>query len=429
MRSKLNNPWFWVPSLYFVQGLPYIAVNILSVIMFKNLGMSNTDLAYYTGLLYLPWVVKPFWAPFVDIIRTKRWWTVAMQLFIGLCFCALALLLPFQATTKCLLAVFWILGLASATHDIAADGFYMKALNESKQSMFVGIRSTFYRCAMVFGQGVLVMIAGVLETTLGDVPKAWGITFAILSTFFLLVSFYHILVLPRPQVDRSINQEDLDVFTLFKSFINAFTSFFKIKGIGVAILFILFYRLPEAQLTKMINPFLLDARELGGLGMTTLQAGFVYGTIGVIALLLGGILGGVLVSYGGLKKWLWPMALSLTLPCAVYCYLSMAQPDPALSLNMVIINVCVFFESFGYGFGFVAFMLYMMYISRGLHQTSHYAICTGFMAMGMMFPGMAAGWIQEKLGYVNFFWWIMLCCVVTLVVTAFIKIDSSYGKK
>ncbi len=418
----------WIPTLYLAEGIPYIAVNTLSVIMFKNMGMSNADLAFYTGWLYLPWVIKPFWSPFVDIISTKRWWTVAMQFVMGVACAALAFVLPLSVCLQMSLAIFWLIGFASATHDIAADGYYMLALDSSDQSFYVGIRSTFYRLATIFGQGGLVMLAGFLETSTGNVPMAWSITFIILSVFFLAVAMYHNLILPRPAADKSTGQNG-SMRRIGIEFFQTFGSFFRKKGVWVAMLFILLYRFPEAQLVKIINPFLLDSPEIGGLGLTTAQVGFVYGTIGIIGLTVGGILGGIWVSRVGLKKCLWPMALFLTLPCAVYCWMSIVQPDPANTWNMVLINACVFFEQVGYGIGFTSFMLYMMYFAQGPSKTSHYAICTAFMALGMMIPGMFAGWIQEKLGYVDFFWWIMVCCIVTLAVTAIIKVDPEFGKK
>lgn len=418
----------WIPSLYLAEGLPYIAVNTLSVIMYKNMGMSNADVAFYTGWLYLPWVIKPFWSPLVDIIKTKRWWTVTMQFLIGIAFAALAFTLPFNFYLQLSLAIFWLIGFASATHDIAADGYYMLALDSSDQSLYVGIRSAFYRLATILGQGGIVMMAGYLEQSTGKVSTAWTITFVIMSVLFLLIAFYHSFILPRPAADRpSVKNEGER--TTFKDFINTFVTFFQKKDVLIAILFILLYRFPEAQLVKMINPFMLDPNSAGGLGMTTSQVGFVYGTIGILGLTLGGILGGVLVSRAGLKKCLWPMALCLTLPCAVYCWMSIAMPDPSDAWSMFLINACVFIEQFGYGVGFTSFTLYMMYFAEGPSKTSHYAICTAFMALGMMIPGMFAGWIQEKLGYVNFFWWIMLCCVVTLIVTALIKVDPNFGKK
>lgn len=428
MQNTKKSPMWWIPTLYLAEGLPYIAVNTLSTILYKNMGMSNADLAFYTGWLYLPWVIKPFWSPFVDIIRTKRWWTVYTQLLMGIAFAALAFVLPLDNYLLFSLAIFWLIGFLSATHDIAADGFYMLALDSSDQSLYVGVRSAFYRLATILGQGGIVMVAGYLEATTGHIPLAWAITFATLSVLFLLVTFYHIRILPKPDSDRS-SVEPRSKSSVLKEFFGTFYSFFKKKGVWVAVLFILLYRFPEAQLVKMINPFFLDPVSEGGLGMNTTQVGLVYGTIGIIGLTIGGILGGFIVSRIGLKRSLWPMALALTLPCIVFCWMSISQPDPNLLIDMILINAAVFVEQFGYGVGFTSFMLYMMYFAEGPSKTSHYAICTAFMALGMMIPGMFAGWIQQQLGYVNFFWWIMLCCVVTLGVTALIKVDSSFGVK
>ena len=421
-RSSRRSPWAWVPSLYFAQGIPYVAVMIISVLMYKRLGISNTDIALYTSWLNLPWVIKPFWSPFVDLLKTKRWWVVTMQLLIGAGLAGVAFTIPtaffFQAT----LAVFWLLAFSSATHDIAADGFYMLGLDSHEQAFFVGIRSTFYRIAIISGQGLLVMFAGFMENKTGNIPLAWSVTFYILAGLFLALYLYHRYILPSPKSDKP--SSTLTASTIFKEFFGTFTSFFKKKQAVVAILFMLLYRFPEAQLTKLVTPFLIDPREAGGLGLTTAEIGLVYGTIGTIGLVLGGILGGIAASRGGLKKWIWPMALAITLPDVVFIYLSMALPD-----SLMIINACVFIEQFGYGFGFSAYMLYLIYYSNGEHKTAHYAICTAFMALGLMLPGMMAGWLQERLGYANFFWWVMGCCIVTLIVTAFLKIDPEFGKK
>lgn len=419
---KNRSPWFWVPSLYFAQGIPYVAVMIVSVLMYKRLGLSNTDIALYTSWLNLPWVIKPFWSPFIDLLKTKRWWVVSMQLLIGAGLSGVALTLPTPFFFQASLAVFWLLAFSSATHDIAADGFYMLALNSHEQAFYVGIRSTFYRFSVIAGQGLLVMFAGYLETSTGNIPLAWSITFFILSGIFLALFLYHRYILPRPDIDHP--SVTVTSSTLMKAFFETFVSFFKKKQAFVAILFMLLYRFPEAQLTKLVTPFLIDPRDIGGLGLTTSQIGLVYGTVGTIGLTLGGILGGLAASSGGLKRWLWPMALAITLPDAVFIYLSHFMPDSLLT-----INACVFIEQFGYGFGFSAYMLFLIYYSDGPQRTAHYAICTAFMALGLMLPGMFAGWLQEQLGYENFFWWVMLSCLVTLVVTAFIHVDSEFGKK
>ena len=385
MKTKRTSPWCWIPSLYFAEALPYVAVMTISVIMYKRLGISNTDIALYTSWLYLPWVIKPFWSPFVDLLKTKRWWVVTMQFLIGAGLAGIAFTIPMDHFFQVTLAVFWLVAFSSATHDIAADGFYMLALDSHDQAFYVGIRSTFYRIATIAGQGLLVMLAGALEDSTGKVPFAWSITFLILAGLFIGLCLYHKYILPVPKSDKAA--VTVTASTIFKEFFATFVSFFRKKQALVAILFMLFYRFPEAQLVKLVTPFLIDPREVGGLGLTTSEIGLVYGTIGIIGLTLGGIIGGIVAAHGGLKKWLWPMALAITLPDLVFIYLSSALPE-----SLLVINVCVFVEQFGYGFGFTAYMLYLIYFSDGEHKTAHYAICTAFMALGMMLPGMIAGW-------------------------------------
>ncbi len=416
-----RSPWAWIPTLYFAQGIPYVAVMTVSVIMYKRFGLSNTDIALYTSWLYLPWVIKPFWSPIVDILKTKRWWIVTMQLLIGAGLAGIALTLPTPFYFKASLAFFWLLAFSSATHDIAADGFYMLGLDDSQQSFFVGIRSTFYRLAMITGQGLLIILAGLLEKTTGNIPYAWSLTFFILSGLFLLFFVYHRFILPKPASD--VGKVTHTPAEAMQEFGKTFASFFTKKGIGLAIAFMLLYRLAEAMLVKLASPFLLDGREVGGLALSTQQVGVVYGTVGVIALTLGGIIGGIVASRQGLKFWLWPMALAITLPNLAYVFLSMLLPE-----NFIWVNVAVAIEQFGYGFGFTAYMLYLIYFSQGEHKTAHYSICTGFMALGMMLPGMVAGWVQEQIGYQNFFIFIMICTIPTLLLIPFMKVDKEFGK-
>ncbi|MBD5175653.1 MAG: AmpG family muropeptide MFS transporter [Bacteroidales bacterium] len=629
--ASKRNPWAWIPTLYFAQGLPYVAVMTISVIMYKRLGISNTDIALYTGWLYLPWVIKPFWSPFVDIIKSKRWWTLTMQWIIAFALAGIAFTIPTPFFFQLTLAIFWIVGFTSATHDIAADGFYMLALTEHEQSLYVGIRSTFYRVATVAGQGLLVIVAGLIETNSGlepitvsvnadpavewsapnldaiystepdlmgemqfftpqsplvmatetpedvtadiaghpvkmsfaeyakvmrdsvkhmnerngfvaaevpaataqtaqvatpaegpsafttwvketfgeerepytarnnnfaivgvrlnkqpapgeeivlnvthksgdqsikleqnymptrfvftdknwdkpaylfyeadhklterveahfegasgNIPMAWLVVFAVLSAFFFIVAIYHSWALPHPASDG--RNDSTNASSIMKEFFDTFKTFFQKPQAWIAIAFMLLYRLPEAQLVKLINPFLLDPIDKGGLGLTTGQVGIVYGTVGIIGLTIGGIIGGIVAAKGGLKKWLWPMAWSMSLTCLTFVYLSYAH-EPSL----LTVNICVFIEQFGYGFGFTAYMLYLIYFSEGKHKTAHYAICTGFMALGMMIPGMAAGWLQETIGYRHFFIWTMICCAATIGICAFLKIDPNFGRK
>ena len=414
---KRTSPWAWIPTLYFAQGLPYVAVMTISVIMYKRLGISNADLAFYTGWLSLPWVIKPLWSPFIDLIKTKRWWITTMQLLIGAGLAGIAFTVPTSYFFQLTLAVFWLLAFSSATHDIAADGFYMLGLSPHEQALFVGIRSTFYRIATIAGQGLLIMLAGYLETSTGNIPFAWSITFMVLAGLFLGTWVYHKFILPHPDTDTP--STSISASNILKEFGQTFVTFFQKKQAKVAILFMLLYRLPEAQLAKMSIPFLVDPITEGGLGLTTEQIGFVQGTVGIIGLTLGGILGGIAVSRHGLKRWIWPMVCAISIPDAVYVYLSYAQPE-----SLPIVNLCVFIEQFGYGFGFTAYMLYLIRYAEGEHQTAHYAICTAFMALGMMIPGMAAGWLQEVMGYQLFFIWIMVCTLATFGVTALLKLED-----
>jgi PAT family beta-lactamase induction signal transducer AmpG len=624
MANNKRSPWAWIPTLYFAEALPYVAVMTISVMMYKRLGISNTDIALYTGWLYLPWVIKPFWSPFVDIIKTKRWWILTMQCVLAIGLAGVAFCIPTSFFFQLTLAFFWIVGFTSATHDIAADGFYMHALDEHDQSLFVGIRSTFYRVATLVGQGLLVIIAGLIETntglapaklqinadpsyattkfialpdfakttidTIGDtrfvysdamvnvgtkapaglvmypntsetsfadyskmmldsikqlneangfvavnevktaskkeadkgklfnwlrqhfgenystatnkadniaivgvrlnkrpapdkkivlvvtnkggdqsikleqdklstrfefteknwdkpaylyfkidhklshqasatfegasgnIPFAWLVAIGVLSVFFFIITVYHSWALPRPASDCS--HENLTASKVFHDFFGTFGSFFTKKQVVVAIIFMLLYRLPEAQLVKLIQPFLVDPLDKGGLGLSTGEVGLVYGTVGIIGLTIGGIIGGIVAARGGLKRWIWPMAWSMSLTCLAFVYLSYFPNQSLLS-----VNICVFIEQFGYGFGFTAYMLFLIYFSEGEYKTAHYAICTGFMALGMMLPGMMAGWLQEAIGYQHFFVWTMICCAATIAVCGFVKIDPSFGKK
>jgi MFS transporter, PAT family, beta-lactamase induction signal transducer AmpG len=420
--TKATSPWGWIPTLYFAQGIPYVVAMTVSVIMYKRLGISNTDIALYTSWLYLPWVIKPFWSPFVDLLKTKRWWIVSMQMLIGAALAGVAFLIPTTLFFQSTLAVLWLIAFSSATHDIAADGFYMLALNDSEQSFFVGIRSTFYRLAMISGQGLLIIIAGFLENYTHDLRSAWSITFFILSLLFISFMLYHRFILPTPSNDARSTPKSAKI--VFWEFAHTFSSFFQKKNVALAIAFMLLYRLGEAMLVKMASPFLLDARSDGGLGLSTEQVGLVYGTVGIIALTLGGIVGGIAASRSGLKYWIWPMALCITLPHLAYLFLAWFMPT-----SLIVINIAVAIEQFGYGFGFTGYLLYLIYFADGEHRTAHYAICTGFMALGMMLPGMVAGWLQSLVGYNHFFIVVMICAIPTLAIIPFLKIDREYGRK
>ena len=417
-----RNPWAWVPTLYFAEGLPYVAVMTISLIMYKRLGLSNTDITLYTSWLYLPWVIKPLWSPFIDIIKTKRWWIVTMQLLIGAALGGVAFTIPGPYWLQGSLAFFWLMAFSSATHDIAADGFYMLGLNQNRQAYFVGIRSTFYRIATIVGQGLLVMLAGNLEVLTRNIKFSWSLMFYGMAGLFIAFCLWHKYILPRPSEDKGI--ERMRGSDIMQEFWLTLKTFFHKPQVWAGICFMLFYRMPEGLLAKVSALFLIDTAAKGGLGLSPAEYGLVQGTVGVIGLTLGGILGGIVASRDGLKRWLWPMVCAITLPDIVYVYLAYALPA-----NLIIVNACIFIEQFGYGFGFSAYMLYLIYYSQGEHKTAHYALCTALMALSMMIPGLFAGALQEAIGYSTFFIVVICFCIVTFLVTAFIKIDPAFGKK
>ncbi len=420
--SKTRNPWAWVPTLYFAEGVPYVAVMTISVIIYKRLGLSNTDITLYTSWLYLPWVIKPLWSPFVDMLRTKRWWILMMQILIAAALAGVAFTIPGPLWLQGSLAFFWLLAFSSATHDIAADGFYMLGLEQHEQAYFVGIRSTFYRIATIFSSGLLVGLAGVLQVLTRSIAYAWSLVFYLIAGLFIALWLYHSWALPRPADDQ--NRIQKSAHDIIHEFWQTLVTFFQKPQVWVGICFMLFYRMPEGLLAKVSALFLVDSVKNGGLGLSDVEFGMVQGTVGVIGLTLGGILGGIVASRDGLKRWLWPMVMAITIPDLVYVYLSYALPS-----SLFIINVCIFLEQFGYGFGFSAYMLYLIYYSQGEHKTAHYALCTAFMALSMMIPGLFAGALQESVGYRAFFVIVVVCCAMTYIVSHLLKIDPEFGKK
>ncbi|MDE3099946.1 MAG: MFS transporter [Verrucomicrobiota bacterium] len=392
----------------------------VSVVLYKNLGVSNQTITFYTAWLYLPWVIKPLWSPAVDILKTRRRWIWTMQFLLGAMFAAVGLAIPAPDFFRWTLVFFWLAAFSSATHDVAADGFYMLALAERQQAAFSGIRNTFYRVANIAAQGGLVALVGTLYNDSRDYASAWREVFAPLAVVFGLLAVYHRWILPRPAADApgKVTKE------FAANFLKIFISFFQKPRIGWLLAFLLLFRFGEAQLVAMTRPFLLDARSAGGLGLSDSDFGAIYGTCGVAALLCGGILGGLMVARQGLKFWLWPMLLAIHLPDAVFIWLAWAQPA-----NHFAIAAAVVVEQFGYGFGFTAFMLYMIYIARGEHRTAHYAICTGFMALGMMTPSFWSGWLQERIGYVLFFTWVILATAPGFLVALRAPLDPEFGKR
>lgn len=415
-----RSPWTWIPSLYFGQGIPYVVVMTLSVVMYKNLGISNTDIALYTSWLYLPWVIKPLWSPLVELMGTKRRWIWLLQFLIGAALALVALTIPAPKFFQLTLAVFWLMAFASASHDIAADGFYMLALGQRQQAAFVGVRSTFYRLANIGGQGGLVYLAGELQERSGSMVFAWSVVFWVLALMFAAMALYHLLLLPRPASDTAHRVQGNPVAEFF----GVFVEFFRKPGILVVLGFLLLYRFPEAQLLKLASPFLLDPLAAGGLGLSTKEVGIAYGTVGLTALTLGGLAGGWVISRVGLKRALWPLILAMHVPNLVFLALALWHPH-----SLWIISSALAVEQFGYGLGFTAYLMYMILVAEGPHKTAHYAICTGFMALGMMLPGMWSGWLQDQIGYPMFFAWVLISTIPSFAMAALIKVPADFGKK
>jgi PAT family beta-lactamase induction signal transducer AmpG len=421
-RPTSRNPWVWIPSLYVAEGIPYIMAMTVSVVLYKRLGISNTDIALYTSWLYLPWVVKPLWSPFVDLFRTKRYWILLMQLLVGTSLACIAFTIPTNRFFQYTLAFFWLMAFSSATHDTAADGFYMLGMPEHLQAAFVGVRTTFYRIAAIATKGGLIILAGHLEGNGLDIPTAWSIAFFVAAAAIAALFLYHFFLLPYPIADHPARRKPST--SLAREFFHIFALFFRKKGIVTILAFFFFYRFAETQIVKIIAPFLLDPHSKGGLGLTTSEVGIIYGTVGVVSLMLGGILGGYAISRQGLRFWIWIMVCAMHLPDLVYVYLSQSTTE-----NFHLINIAIAVEQFGYGFGFAAYTMFMIMVSEGEYKTVHYAISTGIMALGMMVPAMFSGWLQEQLGYQHYFLWVMAATIPGFIVTGLVKIDPQFGKK
>lgn len=443
-RSKV---WRWLPTLYFAEAVPYAVINVLTVLMYTRMDIDLEMMTFWTGLLYLPWVIKPLWSPFVDVFSTKRRWVLHMQNFMAVSFLLVALLISSSMFFVSTVIIFFVAAFLSATHDIAADGYYMLGLSDHEQAEYVGWRSTFYRLGNIFVSGALIYMAGYLEEysagsggqiSIGDISFAWQTVMLVVAVIMGGLAIYHRFRMPKASLDRPRGEHN--VRQVLTDLGQTFATFFTKKGVWCALLFMLLYRLPEALCIKIVSPFLVGDRAAGGLAMSTKDVGIANGVTGVVALLLGGILGGYLIARGGLKKWLWPMALSLTLPCALYTLLAVLMPQTD-TLGLLFINACIFVEQFGYGFGFTAFMLYLIYFSEGKWKTSHYAFCTGFMALGMMLPGMFSGLLFNLIsdinlfgfagpqGYINYFTLVVICSVFTCIACLLVKIDPGFGKK
>lgn len=413
-KSTSGSPWLFVPSLFFAGGLPYIIVNTVSVVIYKNMGIDNAQIAFWTSSLYLPWVIKMFWGPLIDIYSTKRNWILYTEFAMIGCLSGFAFSLQLSNFFFISLLVLAIAAFVSATQDIAADGFYLLTLNKEEQAFFVGIRSTFYRLAMAFGSGLLVFLAGRLEVPLGNISVSWTLAISLSALVFGIIFIFHWFILPFPDSDSAQ--------TLTKSikelYFEVIKTYFSQEKIGAVLAFILLYRIGEAMLVKLASPFLLDSRELGGIGLSTSDVGLAYGAVGTVSATVGGFLGGLLVSRYGIRKTIWPMAIALNLPHIFYVYMAYAQP----SIELVYLLVAV--EQFGYGFGTAAYGVYLMYYTQDKYKTSHFAISTGVMALGMMLPGLVSGYIQQAVGYQVFFVLVFLLTIPGISTLFFIPLKD-----
>lgn len=426
MKETKLKPYAWVPSLYLGEALPFSAVMLLSLVMFKEMGLTDAQITVYTGWLGTPWVIKPLWSPIVDNLKTKRWWIITMQFLMAVALAVVAFTLPTSYWLKGSLAVFFVIALASATHDISADGFYIIGLDNKDQELYVGVRNTFYRIGMVIGQGGLVLLVGYMQegvfgTELQPVLSSWTAVFIIVAVLMLLLGLYHACVLPR--VERSLHDR-FDLIEQMREFVKTLAVFISKPHIVTSLCFILLFRLPEGLLTKIVPLFLTRTAAEGGLALSDTDFGLIYGTLGVVGLLAGGLVGGWAVSRWGLRRCLWPLVMCITLPDVVYVYLSYCPTD-----NLWLIGSCVCVEQIGYGLGFAAYTLYLVTFSRGERSTAVFSICTaGQYLGGVMLPGMLSGLISDSIGYQKFFLLIMLLCLVTFAVTALVKIDEKKEK-
>ncbi|MGB2578446.1 PAT family beta-lactamase induction signal transducer AmpG [Elusimicrobium simillimum] len=400
MSQKNTAPWLFVPSLYFAEGLPYVVINIVSAVVYTKMGVSKDVMTFWTSFLYLPWVLKMFWSPLLESASTKRKWLLSAQFALAAIFVLIGFTFKLDQFFIFSMLGFFAGAFISATYDIATDGYYMMSLTDKDQSFYVGIRTLFYRLAMIFGGGILVMMAGFIERETGDISLSWTITMCALGVFFALAAVYHLFILPS-EVNEKVEKTNV-----FDNFWAVFKSYFTQKNIVVIILFILLYRLGEASLEKMIAPFMLDSAAEGGLGLTTETFGFVRGTVSMAALIAGNIIGGVLLARYGFKKCIWAFVALLNVPNIFYVILSVYKP------SLLVVGTLLTLEQFGYGLGFMAFTVFVMDISRySKYSTSYYAISTGIMTLGMMIPNMVSGKLQMALGYTNFF---IVTCVLTV---------------
>lgn len=410
-KTSLRHPATWVPTLYFSEGLPFVATATVSVLMYKSLGLTDAQIAFFTTLIMWPWTLKPIWGPLLEMFRTKKHFVVATQFIGGVAFGLLALSLPLKGFLSYSLAMFAIIAFNSATHDIAADGVYINTLEPKQQAQFVGWQGAFYNIAKVFSQGFLVYIAGKLELTLG-VTEAWMVVMGLFGGILILMALYHIKMLPSGGSSEGV-RNFREAFTTFWQVVK---TFFQKKNILWGIAFIILFRSAEGQLTKIVPLFMRAAREAGGLGLPTSDIGIAYGIFGAASFVLGSIAGGYFVAKRGLQRSIFILCVLFNIPDAVYAYLAFTVPE-----NFAVICGAITCEWFGYGFGFVGVILFMMQqIAPGKYKMAHYAFATAVMNLGFMIPSMISGYISDFLGYKKFFLWVMLATIPSFLAAWFV---------
>lgn len=416
LTKKTRNPLTWVPSLYFAQGLPFFAVALVAGQMFKSMGVGNDDIGHWTAAIMSAWIFKPLWSPFLELASSKKLVVVAFQLIGGLCLGGVALALHTPFWIAACITMLTMVAISSATHDVACDGLYIASLSEKDQARYAGWTGTFFNAGRFISAGGLLLLAGYFEKTLG-VVSAWTIVFCILAMMMILLGAYNSWSLPPARNAVSAN---ITAVSIARTLAEVIVDFFKKPGIWVAVVFIILFRAGEAQVQTIGPLFLREARELGGLGLTTTEVGAVYGTVGTIAFIVGSIAGGYFTSWLGLKRAMLVLILAVNLPNLVFYFLSVSQPT-----NLAIIGTALSIEMFGYGFGFVGLILYMMQVvAPGKYQTAHYAFATGIMQLGFSMFKWVSGDIQVALGYQNFFIWVLAAAIPVAILSQLIPMSA-----
>ena len=406
------NPVSWVPTLYFAMGMPFVVLNMVSSLMYKGMGVSDKQITFWASLIMLPWTLKPLWSPFLEMYKTKKFFVVLTQILSGIMFALIAFALNLPSFFAITIAMFAVIALSGATHDIAADGTYMAVLSNEEQAKWIGWQGAFYNVAKIAATGGLVYLAGVFIDSFG-VTKAWMFIMLIIAVIMCIIGCYHFFVLPS---DGHASEQKKTFNETLHELIGVFGEFFRKKHIWYYIAFIILYRFAEGFAIKLVPLFLKASRADQGLGMTEQEIGLCYGTFGAAAFVLGSILGGNYIARRGLQKSLFSLALIFNIPFVAYTLLAVYQPE-----SLWLIGTGIVLEYFGYGFGFVGLTLFMMQqIAPGKHKMSHYAFASGIMNLGVMLPGMMSGEISTALGYRNFFIFVLVCAIPALLITWFV---------